>query len=167
MKPCAYSYCQTSGHNPRLPVRPKKSGRNQATPSIQNTLPKYQSINIPGQSGFAPWGYSLSRFYPVFGFSVKVSISPRPGEILKGDWKPITRPQRQPSLSMFLDTGKTFHYCEIVRFQRYIKFVRITMQGIAIASLGTMGMNPAWGAFIVGIGAFIVSLAFLAFERED
>ena len=32
----------------------------------------------------------------------------------------------------------------------YVKFFRITAQGIAIASLGTLGMSPTWGAFILG-----------------
>ncbi len=51
-------------------------------------------------------------------------------------------------------------------FQRYIKFIRFTAQGIAIALLGTMGMNPTWGAFVVGLGGISVSLAFLTLEKE-
>lgn len=51
-------------------------------------------------------------------------------------------------------------------FQKYIKFIRITAQGIAIASIGTLGMNPTWGAFVLGLFAFFVAMAFLTIERE-
>ena len=51
--------------------------------------------------------------------------------------------------------------------QRLTKFMRITAQGICVASLGTMGISPTWGALIVGLGMFFVSMAFLTFEQED
>lgn len=52
-------------------------------------------------------------------------------------------------------------------FQKYIKYIRITSQGIAIASFGTMGMNPTWGGFVVGISMFIIAFALVAIEKEE
>ena len=40
-----------------------------------------------------------------------------------------------------------------------------TTQGVCVASFGTIGLSPSWGAFIVGAGMFFVSLAFLACEK--
>lgn len=37
--------------------------------------------------------------------------------------------------------------------QKLIQFWRFTLQGIAVASLGTMGLTPTWGSFILGIGS--------------
>ena len=51
--------------------------------------------------------------------------------------------------------------------QKLIKFMRVTCQGVCIASFGTIGLSPSWGAFIVGAGMFFVSLAFLACEKGD
>ena len=51
--------------------------------------------------------------------------------------------------------------------QKLIRFMRVTCQGICVASFGTIGLSPSWGAFIVGIGMLFVSLAFLAYEKGE
>lgn len=50
--------------------------------------------------------------------------------------------------------------------QSLIKFMRFTLQGMAIASFGTMGVTPSWGGFILGICSFFAALAFLTQEKE-
>ena len=50
--------------------------------------------------------------------------------------------------------------------QRIIKFMRITFQGICVASLGTMGLTPSWGAVTVGVGCLLASLTLLVYEKE-
>lgn len=52
-------------------------------------------------------------------------------------------------------------------FQKIVRFMRFNFQGIAIASLGTMGLTPSWGAFIVGIGSMLFALVLLMYEKED
>ena len=52
-------------------------------------------------------------------------------------------------------------------FQKLIRFMRMTFQGISVASFGTIGLSPSWGAFIVGAGTFFVSMAFLAYEKGE
>ena len=51
--------------------------------------------------------------------------------------------------------------------QRIIKFIRFTLQGIAIASLGTIGVTPSIGGFILGLFSFLISFALLAYEKGD
>lgn len=51
--------------------------------------------------------------------------------------------------------------------QPFIKFMRFTFQGICMASLGTMGVTPSWGGFILGISSFFIALAFLSLEKGD
>lgn len=51
--------------------------------------------------------------------------------------------------------------------QKLVRFMRVTCQGICVASFGTIGLSPSWGAFIVGIGMLFVSLAFLAYEKGE
>ena len=54
-----------------------------------------------------------------------------------------------------------------MNFQKLIRYLRMTTQGICVASLGTIGLSPDWGSFVVGASMFFVSLAFLAFEKGD
>lgn len=50
--------------------------------------------------------------------------------------------------------------------QKLIKFFRFTLQGISIASYGTMGLTPEWGSFVLGTMALLGSLALLTIEKE-
>lgn len=47
----------------------------------------------------------------------------------------------------------------------FISFIRFTLQGIAIASIGTLGVTPSWGGFCLGILALFAAMAFLALEK--
>lgn len=49
----------------------------------------------------------------------------------------------------------------------FISFIRITLQGIAIASIGTLGVTPSWGGFCLGILSLFAAIAFLALEKGD
>ncbi len=51
--------------------------------------------------------------------------------------------------------------------REFIKFMRFTLQGIAIASIGTLGVTPSWGGFCLGMFAFVAALAFLSLEKGE
>ena len=53
-----------------------------------------------------------------------------------------------------------------MEIQKIIRFMRVTFQGICVASMGTMGLTPSWGAVIVGIGCLLASLTLLLHEKE-
>lgn len=48
-----------------------------------------------------------------------------------------------------------------------IRFLRYTSHGVAIASIGTLGVTPSWGGLILGISAFFSAFAFLAYEKGN
>lgn len=51
--------------------------------------------------------------------------------------------------------------------REFITFMRFTLQGIAIASFGTMGLTPKWGSFILGLAALIAAIALLTKEKGE
>ena len=51
--------------------------------------------------------------------------------------------------------------------QRLFTFLRITFQGIAIASLGTLGVSPSWGGLLLGIMTFFLAFVLFTFEAEE
>ena len=51
--------------------------------------------------------------------------------------------------------------------QRLFTFLRITFQGIAIASLGTLGVSPSWGGLLLGIMKFFLAFVLFTFEAEE
>ena len=53
-----------------------------------------------------------------------------------------------------------------INSQKLIQFFRFTLQGISIASYGTMGLTPEWGSFILGTMALLGALALLTIEKE-
>lgn len=54
-----------------------------------------------------------------------------------------------------------------MKTQNLFKFLRFTFQGIAIASLGTLGVSPSWGGLLLGIMAFFMAFALFTFEVEE
>ena len=51
--------------------------------------------------------------------------------------------------------------------QRLFTFLRFTFQGIAIASLGTLGVSPSWGGLLLGIMTFFLAFVLFTFEAEE
>lgn len=49
--------------------------------------------------------------------------------------------------------------------QKFVKFARYTFQGIAVASLGTLGVTPKWESFVLGVAALILAMVLLT--KED
>lgn len=58
--------------------------------------------------------------------------------------------------------------CETLmnNYKPIIKFWRYSLQGIGIASLGTLGVSPSWGAFVLGSASLILAMALLPFEGD-
>ena len=50
--------------------------------------------------------------------------------------------------------------------QKYFKFARYTFQGIGIASLGTLGVTPSWGGFVLGMASLVIAITLVAYEEE-
>ena len=50
---------------------------------------------------------------------------------------------------------------------KIIKYWRFLMQGVAMASWGTMGITPSWGGFISGLTCSILGFALFVFEKGD
>ena len=51
--------------------------------------------------------------------------------------------------------------------RQFVRYMRFTTQGVAIASLGTLGLSPTWGAFIEGIVMLFASLALMTIEKKE
>ena len=51
--------------------------------------------------------------------------------------------------------------------QKVVHFLRVSLQGISIASIGTLGVTPSWGGFVLGIAAFVVAITLLMHEQEN
>lgn len=49
--------------------------------------------------------------------------------------------------------------------KEFIRFMRFTFQGVAIASFGTMGITPSWGGFILGAVTLFIALGLLTLEN--
>ncbi len=47
-----------------------------------------------------------------------------------------------------------------------LRFGRYTCQGVAIASLGTVGVSASWAAFVEGIIMLCAAMILLYFERK-
>ena len=52
------------------------------------------------------------------------------------------------------------------RLMTLLKFFRYTCQGIAIASLGTLGVSGSWKALIEGLLMLFTAMALLHFEKK-
>lgn len=50
---------------------------------------------------------------------------------------------------------------------KIIRYWRFLMQGVAMASWGTMGITPSWGGFTLGLVCAILGFALVAFEKGD
>ncbi len=49
---------------------------------------------------------------------------------------------------------------------KILKFLRFTTQGVAIASFGTLGVNPSWGGFVLGLLTFFIAFGIIPFEGD-
>ena len=73
-----------------------------------------------------------------------------------------------PSPLLLAGEGKTGSVAqEETMIREFIQFMRFTLQGIAIASIGTLGVTPSWGGFCLGMFAFFAALAFLSLEKGE
>lgn len=76
--------------------------------------------------------------------------------------------QQHPFPILLAGEGKTGSVAqEETMIREFIQFMRFTLQGIAIASIGTLGVTPSWGGFCLGMFAFFAALAFLSLEKGE